>query len=141
MFAALSAFAGVAYWYYQDTQSAIRQYEINQVQLETALKSQRLVTTQLQENIRVMQEIIGDLNEEFSVSRERVATLESKFNQSANGTSRDFGALAASKPDSIQRIINNGTLESFRCIELLSGAAIKPEELDNENLVNCTTTR
>ena len=49
---AFAAFAGVAYWYYTDTQKALRTYAENQGKLETALTSQKAVTESLQRDIR-----------------------------------------------------------------------------------------
>ena len=44
MFAAFAMFAGVAYWYYQDSQAALKQYAENQAKLETSLTIQKSAT-------------------------------------------------------------------------------------------------
>lgn len=140
MFAAFATFAGVAYWYYQDTQKALQAYAQNQATLETSLQLQRQATESLQRDIVVMQSTITELNDAFAQSRQRVNELENKFNTSANGDARDLGAIAEQKPALIQRVINNGTKEAGRCIELLSGATPTEEDYNNEELVDCIST-
>ena len=137
MFAAFTAFAGVAYWYYQQSQAAIKQYAENQAKLESALVSQQQVTQQLLDDIEIMESVITTINDEFAKSRQRVRELEDKFNRSADGSSRDIGELAEEKPALVENVINRATAKTFRCVELLSGAVIKPEELDDEELANC----
>ena len=140
MFAAFATFAGVAYWYYQDTQKALQAYAQNQATLETSLQLQRQATESLQRDIVVMQSTITELNDAFAQSRQRVNELENKFNTSANGDARDLGAIAEQKPALIQRVINNGTKEAGRCIELLSVATPTEEDYNNEELVDCIST-
>ena len=140
MFAAFATFAGVAYWYYQDTQKALQTYAQNQATLETSLLLQRQATESLQRDIVVMQSTITQLNDAFAQSRQRVNELESKFNTSANGDARDIGELAEQKPALVERVINNGTRDVNRCIELLSGAVPTQEDYNNEELVDCIST-
>ena len=52
--------------------------------------------------------------------------MTKKFNQTQNGGERDFGSLAFKKPKLIENIINEGTKNVNRCLELISGAI--PEE-------------
>ena len=76
MFAAFSVFAGIAYWYYQDTQEAMRVYAANQAKLEQSLETQIQATQALQRDLRVMNETLVTLNDEFAASRKRVNELE-----------------------------------------------------------------
>ena len=140
MFAAFAAFAGVAYWYYQDTQKALQTYAQNQATLESSLQFQRQATESLQRDIVMMQSTITELNDAFSQSRERVNELEDKFNTSANGDARDIGEIAEKRPESVERVINKGTRDVNRCIELLSGATPIQEDYNNEELVDCIST-
>lgn len=140
MFAAFATFAGVAYWYYTDTQKALQTYAQNQATLETSLTLQRQATESLQRDIAVMQATITELNDAFAQSRKLVNELENKFNTSANGDARDIGEIAEKRPESIERLVNGATREVGRCIELLSGALPTQEDYNNEELVDCIST-
>ena len=140
MFAAFAMFAGMAYWYYQDTQKALQTYAENQAKLQISLSTQKQATDSLQNNIKVMTETIRTLNDAFAESRENVKTLERQFNQSKDGSERDFGKLAIEKPAAIERAINKGTGEVFRCIELLSGQPPKTGETDDKEYIDCLNT-
>ena len=121
MFAAFAAFAGVAYWYYKDTQKALATYAANQAKLETSLAIQKETTENLQADIKLMTDTIQTLNEEFAQSRLNVKELEELFTTSSDGSSRDFGKLTIEQPDYVEGRIQKGNDEVFRCIELLSG--------------------
>ena len=140
MFSAFAAFAGVAYWYYQDTQKALQTYAQNQATLESSLQFQRQATESLQRDIVIMQSTITELNNAFSQSRERVNELENKFNTSANGNARDIGEIAEKRPESVERLVNSATRDVNRCIELLSGTIPTEEDYNNEELVDCIST-
>ena len=55
---------------------------------------------------------------------------DKKFNKiNASGKKRDMGALAVKRSKSIERIINKGSNNAKRCVELASGAEHTEEEL------------
>lgn len=137
MFAAFAAFAGVAYWYYKDTQAALQQYAINQANLETSLTLQRSATESLKQDITRMSNTLVQLNADFAQSRAQVTELENKFNQSSNGDDRDFGVLAARKPALVEKIVNTATQDVLRCFELLSGDSAQQGEATNEKFSSC----
>ena len=121
MFAAFAAFAGVAYWYYQDTQKAMRQYAENQARLQTALETQTQAYEQLQRDMILLQETQQQLQQDFIRSRELTKSLETLFRQDSEGNPRDFGTLAAENPELVTEELNTGTREVFECFEQLSG--------------------
>jgi septal ring factor EnvC (AmiA/AmiB activator) len=135
--AALTALGLALYVYYIDTQNRLQMFASNQKVLEISVDQQRETITELTEDIQRLLATIADLNQSFSESREAVRKLENKFNQSANGDERDFGELAAEKPALIEKVVNSGTQDVFRCFELLSGDTADLEELDNEELIDC----
>ena len=137
MAAAFAVFAAGAYWYYRDTQAALQAYAANTAILETSLQTQKQATQALQDDIEQMRRVLGLLNTEFTQSRSKVAELEKKFNQSKSGAPRDLGALAAEKPALIEKSVNTGTQEVFRCLELLSGAAPTQGEKDDKKYNAC----
>lgn len=137
MFAAFAMFAGLAYWYYQDTQKAIKQYAENQAKLETSLTIQKSATESLQNSLKVMSETLTQLNEDFAESRQKTKELETMFNQDKQGNKRDFGELTIEAPEYIEGQINKGSDEVFRCVELLSGQEAKEGEADDKEFIDC----
>jgi hypothetical protein len=142
MFAAFAVFAGVAYWYYQNTQKQIIAYAKNQATLETTVELQKQTTLALQRDLVKANNALVTLTDEFAESRKNVKELETIFNQSKDGTKRDFGEESIKDPKYVEGEINKGSNEVFRCFELLSGQ--KPTEGDkNEaeyiNCINGTT--
>ena len=137
MFAAFAMFAGLAYWYYQDTQKAIKQYAENQAKLETSLTIQKSATESLQKSLKVMSETLTQLNEDFAESRQKTIELETMFNQDKQGNKRDFGELTIEAPEYIEGQINKGSNEVFRCVELLSGQEAKEGEADDKEFIDC----
>lgn len=135
MFAAFAAFAGVAYWYYLDTQKALRQYAENQATLEAALTSQKAATDALLRDIQVMNQTLVTLNDDFTASRNRVKTLEALLQRGTDGRDLDIGERAAEDPAFIEEEINIGTREIFNCLEILSGM-VRPNEQDPK-YINC----
>jgi len=137
MFAAFAMFAGVAYWYYQDSQAALKQYAENQAKLETSLTIQKSATESLQKSLKVMSETLTQLNEDFAESRQKTKELETMFNQDKQGNKRDFGALTIEAPGYIEGQINKGSDEVFRCVELLSGQEAREGEADDKEFIDC----
>ena len=141
MFAAFAAFAGVAYWYYKDTQKALMQHTQRiKPNLETSLAIQKETTENLQADIKLMTDTIQTLNEEFAQSRLNVKELEELFTTSSDGSSRDFGKLTIQQPDYVEGRIQKGNDEVFRCIELLSGQEAQQGEENNAEYIDCISS-
>ena len=140
MAVAIAVFAAGAYWYYRDTQAALQAYAANAAVLETSLELQKQTTLSLQQDIEQMRKVLGILNTEFTSSRTQVADLTKRFNQTKSGADRDLGVLAAEKPALIQKSVNTGTQEVFRCLELLSGAAPTQGEKDDQKYNACISS-
>jgi hypothetical protein len=143
MFFAFAMFAGVLYWYYQDTQAAMRQYAENNARLETALVNQKAATDSLIRDIRRIQTTLSELNNEFTKSRQRVADIELLFSQGTDGRILDFGDRAIEQPQVIEEALNKGTTEMFRCFEILSGKNSGDVDVQTQyiNCVNANTNR
>lgn len=137
MFTAFAMFAGVAYWYYKDTQKALMVAAQNQAKLETSLATQKETTAALQADIKLMTQTIQELNQQFALSRLNVKRIEQLFTQDEDGVSRDFGELTIQQPDYVEEKIQKGNDEVFRCIEILSGQEANPGELDDEEFIDC----
>lgn len=118
----LMSSSSLSYWYYRDSQKIIATLQENNAQLETAIKINEETITSLQTSYKQSQEELVRINEEYTEVRRRNQLLIDKFADS------DIGFLAESKPELVERLINRGTVNAFRCMELLSGAALTDEE-------------
>ena len=96
--------------------------QANNAKLEQGIKDQH----ELMERMRVDIESIKKINEELNQQKEQLAkdkeTLTTKFSK------RDFGALAVEKPNVVERLVNRGTQNAIRCLELASGAPLNEQE-------------
>lgn len=136
MFAAFAAFAGVAYWYYQDTQKALRTYAENQGKLEGAIATQAAANEALRNDLVNMQVAFNELNTAFEEAREQVRNVEKLFEQGTDGRDMTVGERAVEDPEYIEEQVNTGTNELFRCFEILTGAPIGDEDA-NAKYVKC----
>jgi hypothetical protein len=114
--------SSLGYWYYRDSQKIIATLQETNAQLETAIKINEETISSLQSSYKQSQEELGRLNEEYTEVRRRNQLLIDKF------ADNDIGFLAESKPELVERLINRGTVNAFRCVELLSGAELTEEE-------------
>ncbi len=128
MFAAFAAFAGVAYWYYMDTQKALRTYAENQGKLEGAIAIQAEANQALAEDLQNMQKAFNTLTVEFEAARKQVEDVEKLFVQGTDGRDMSVGERAVEDPEYIEKVLNKGTTELFRCFEILTGAEVGDED-------------
>ena len=136
MFAAFAAFAGIAYWYYQDTQKALRTYAENQGKLEGAIATQAAANESLRNDLANMQVAFNELNTAFEEARKQVEDVEKLFEQGTDGRDMTVGERAVESPEYIEEVLNTGTDELFRCFEILTGAPIGDEDA-NAQYVKC----
>ena len=128
MFAAFAAFAGVAYWYYMDTQKALRTYSENQGKLEGAIAIQAEANQALAKDLQNMQKAFNTLTIEFEAARKQVEDVEKLFGQGTDGRDMSVGERAIEDPEYIEKVLNKGTTELFRCFEILTGAEVGDED-------------
>lgn len=111
-----------AYFYYKDTQARIAILTENNAKLELAI-------AQSEETIKTLEADFAAANEEIKKTNAAFAEIRRQNNRlSQKLGDMDLGAIAAEKPDSIERAINRGTINAGRCFELLSGAPLTEEE-------------
>ena len=124
LFVVILVMGGIGYWYYTDTQSTIATLTSNNAKLETAVQTQEDAINSLQESYAAMAAENQRINEAYAEIRRQNSRLSSKL------ADMDLGLLAAEKPESIERAVNNGTVNAGRCFEILSGAPLTEEELN-----------
>ena len=97
----------------------------NQIQLETAITEQNKVLEQQKEDFTAILESNKKLNVLINTFKKDLQDLDKRFTKK----NRDIGKLAIERTESIERIINGGSKNAARCIELASGAEHTEEEL------------
>ena len=96
--------------------------EANNRQLTDATREQNLLIEQMKQDVTAIQQANADLQAQTERQRRDVEALSSKFSK------RDFGALAAERPEAVERSVNRGTKNALRCLELAAGAPLTDEE-------------
>lgn len=128
-----------AFWYVSGLQADLQQSMENTRTLERSVNEQQAVITQMKEDQESILESRNRLESLVSEQRNELDDLKSTFNESSDGSERDFGKLAIAKPGLIENIINKGTSNAIRCMELASGAKLteaEQNEVDNGNPPN-----
>ena len=103
--------------------------EINNKKLQDGISAQQSLMDQMRADIQQIQGINQDLRKETERQQAEFKALSNRFSQNARGEVRDFGALAAERPDAIQRAVNRGTVNAMRCLEIASGSPLTDKEL------------
>lgn len=116
-------------WYVTGLRADLAVSEMNNKKLEEGIQAQQALMDQMRADIENIQLINQDLRKENDRQQAEVKALTNRFSQNARGESRDFGALAAERPEAVQRAVNRGTVNAMRCVELASGAKHTEAEL------------
>ena len=98
--------------------------KVNQIKLESAVAEQQQVITKQKEDFKEILAANQKINELVNVLKKDLDDLDNRFNKGG----RDFGKVAIEKTDAINRIINKGSDNATRCIEISSGAELTEEE-------------
>ena len=96
----------------------------NQMKLEEAVSSQKELIVKQQNDFKEILAANKKMNELVSNLKKDLDDLDNRFNKDG----RDFGKIALEKTDAINRIINKGSDNASRCIEIASGAELTEEE-------------
>ena len=116
-------------WYVSNVKADLVQSQENARRLEEGIKEQKDLLRQMVEDRAAIQQTNRDLQNLAERYRGEVDTLTKKFSQDARGNPRDFGQLARERPELVERLVNRGTRNAMRCLELASGAAHTQQEL------------
>lgn len=127
LFVVILVTGGIGYWYYTDTQSTIATLTSNNAQLEIAIKTNEQALESLQEDYAAAQAETQRINAEYAEIRRQNDRLARRLSEV------DLGLLASERPDSVERIINRGTVNAGRCFEILSGSPLTEAELNATN--------
>ena len=123
MFIIMLAGGTAGAWYYNDTQERIKILTENNAKLETAVATNEEALKAQQAAFTAMQAENSRLQTEFQAINDRNRALENRLSR------HDIGASAYAKPGLTEKILNNGTKNALRCLEIMSGASLTESEL------------
>jgi len=117
-------------WYAMNLKAELATSEANNKILEKSLSDQSAVIEQMRVDIAQIQSINEEVNAELGRQRQEVNNLINKFNVNAKGESRDIGKIAVKKPRAMEKLINRGTKNALRCLEIATGAERTEKEIN-----------
>lgn len=109
-------------WYISNLKANLAVSEMNNQTLQNSIQEQHALIEKMQKDIRDIQKINAEINKFNEELKKDTETLVRKFN------SKDIGVLAAEKPSVVEKLINRGTENAMRCLELASGAPLTEQE-------------
>lgn len=122
--AVLGAVGFGAWKYYEYTQEQIRIFATNAAVAEQAQKESQAALEAVQRDLQKVQEQYNQVTSEFQSAQTRVEDLEKKLSE------HELGQLAQARPDWVEKIIDKGSADVLRCIEILSGAPLTEDEIN-----------
>jgi hypothetical protein len=117
----ISVIAG-GLWYVTNLKADLAVSEMNNQKLLDGIEEQQKLIQGMKDDIENIKKINNELNQQREDLQKDKDALTSKFSK------RDFGALASEKPEVVERLINRGTTNVMRCMELASGAPLNEKE-------------
>ena len=122
MYLLLAAAIAAAYWYYTWSQKEIQVLRANAVTMKLAIKLNEEAIESMKADVLKSRKIADSTGEKFKKARAANKELRKKL------AKHNLGFLAKSKPGIVQRIINKGTADANRCVEILSGSPLTESE-------------
>lgn len=109
-------------WYISNLKANLAVSEMNNLTLQNSIKEQHALIEKMQKDIEDIQKINKEINKFNEELKKDTENLAKKFD------SKDIGLLATQKPNVVERLINRGTENAMRCLEIASGAPLTEEE-------------
>ena len=98
--------------------------QANQIKLESAVADQKQLIEKQQADFQEILVANQEMNKLVGALKKDLDDLDKRFNKGK----RDVGKLAIEKTKLIEKIINKGSLNAKRCIEIASGAPLTEKE-------------
>jgi predicted nuclease with TOPRIM domain len=109
-------------WYISMMQANLAIAKENEKKLQDGITEQSMLLDAMKKDITQIQETNKLLQEQNEKQKKDVENLSKKFD------GKDFGALAAEKPALVERLVNRGTVNAMRCLEIASGSPLNEKE-------------
>lgn len=130
----VAAVTGFAYFQFNKMQDQMEYLTMqnaaivaNNKTLENAVDANNRTIDAMEEDYANIRKEFDTVAGEFNLYRLYGDEVTDRFEGS------DINALALARPELIQRIVNNASAESLRCIELLTGAEKNEKEINATN--------
>lgn len=117
-------------WWVANLKADLATSEANNAKLTDSINKQQDVIDRAYKDIEEIRSINSSLQTESERQQAELKALNDKFAVNAKGEKRDFGAIAKEKPKVIEKLINRGTKNVVRCLELASGAELTESEIN-----------
>jgi|TARA_B100000959_G_C14859319_1_gene573567 hypothetical protein len=98
--------------------------QANQIKLESAVADQKQLIEKQQADFQEILVANQEMNKLVNALKKDLDDLDKRFNKGK----RDVGKLAIEKTKLIEKIINKGSVNAKRCIEIASGAPLTEKE-------------
>ena len=115
-------------WYVSHLKDSVAILEVNNKALNTAVETQKQTMDLMQKDVASIQQIQVDLNKGVRNNNVDLKNLRTKFENDPRGKPRDFGTIAVKNPDAVARVINKGSVDANRCLEIASGSQLTEKE-------------
>ena len=121
--------AGGGFMYVKNLKADLATSEANNAILEESVKSQKAVIKQMKEDFEAITKIKAEIENQNKILKAEFAALDKKFNKiNGKGEVRDIGDLATKRPESVEKIINKGSTNANRCVEIAMGSPLTEKE-------------
>ncbi len=117
-------------YYVTELKANLAVAQLNEEKLKDSIAAQNELLESMKQDIQAIQSMNQALLDQDKKHQEEIKNLSDKFNVNAKGEARDFGAIASAKPGLIERLVNRGTVNALRCLEIASGAPLTEKELN-----------
>lgn len=126
IFVFISTVIGGAYLYYRHSEETIANLNQQNATLSQAVDDQKQTIEAIQESLKEQSKIRNEMMTEIESARKDVENLQEKVMK------HNLTMIASQKSELLQKKINNATEDVLRCFEVVTGAAINPNEKNNQ---------
>lgn len=109
-------------WYVTGLRADLAVSEANSAKLQDGIKLQNELLESMKKDIASIQQANKELQEQNEKQKKDVDALTKKFDK------RDFGGFAAKNPQVVEKLVNRGTVNAMRCLEIASGSPLTEAE-------------
>ena len=121
--------AGGGFMYVKGLKADLATSEANNLKLEQSVESQKAVIEQMKADFEAITKIKAEIEKQNKILKAEYAALDQKFNKiNGKGEIRDMGKLATEKAKLIEKIINKGSANAKRCVEIAMGSPLTEKE-------------
>ena len=115
--------------YVKGLQADLSTAKANNLILTESVEDQKAVIEQMKADFEAISEINKKLDAQMVTLQKEYNALDKKFNKiNGKGEIRDMGKLATEKAKLIEKIINKGSANAKRCVEIAMGSPLTENE-------------